>query len=135
MEIGFIGVGRMGSPMARFLLQAGYAVTVCDPDPAACARARSHGAQEAGSIAECARGADVVFSSLPDDKILHQAALGVGGILSSARPGTIYVDTSTVSAEVSSEIATWPRWSSGGCTSGGCRSSGRTASPFAQSHH
>ena len=105
MNIGFIGVGRMGSPMARFLLQAGYAVTVCDPDPAARARARSHGAREAGSIAECARGVDVVFSSLPDDKVLHQAALDPDGILASARPGTIYVDTSTVSAEVSSEIA------------------------------
>lgn len=105
MKIGFVGVGRMGGPMARFLLQAGHRVTICDPDPAARARARAHGAAEAATIAACVQGAEVVFSSLPDDRTLHAVACGSDGILRSATPGLVYVETSTVSVEVSREIA------------------------------
>ncbi|HEY4370332.1 MAG TPA: NAD(P)-dependent oxidoreductase [Burkholderiales bacterium] len=110
MNIGFIGIGRMGSPMARFLLQGGYQLSVCDPNPEMVKKAVSHGATAAGSVAQCARLSDVVFSSLPDDKILGQTALGEAstgeaGIIASLKPGGIYVDTSTVSPAISTEIA------------------------------
>jgi 3-hydroxyisobutyrate dehydrogenase len=104
MKIGFVGVGRMGSPMSRFLLKAGYPVMACDPDPEALARAKANGATTAASVAECARAADVVFSSIPDDKVLHKVALGDAGVLANVRPGTIYVDTSTVSPSASGEV-------------------------------
>jgi 3-hydroxyisobutyrate dehydrogenase-like beta-hydroxyacid dehydrogenase len=105
MKIGFIGVGRMGLPMSRFLLQAGYPVAVCDPEPARVALAAGHGASAASSIAELARAVDVLFSSLPDDKSLLQVALGAAGVLAHARPDTVYVDTSTVSAGASAQVA------------------------------
>ncbi len=105
MKIGFIGAGKMGGPMVRFLAKAGYAVTVCDPDPGARARARSHGAAEALTIKACVAGADVVFSSLPNDEILRQVALGPDGVFASANQRLIYVETSTVSAGVSAEVA------------------------------
>ncbi len=105
MNIGFIGIGRMGSPMARFMLQGGYALTVCDPNPDMVAKARSHGAKEAATPAACAAQCEVVFSSLPNDAILRATALGAGGIVASMKPGAIYVDTSTVSPAVSTEIA------------------------------
>jgi 3-hydroxyisobutyrate dehydrogenase-like beta-hydroxyacid dehydrogenase len=62
------------------------------------------GAREAASPAECARAADVVVSSLPDDDALREVVLGAQGVLASARRGMIFVDTSTVSPEVSAEI-------------------------------
>lgn len=105
MNIGFIGIGRMGSPMARFMLQGGYKLTVCDPNPEMVKKAVSHGAAAADSVAQCAQQSDVVFSSLPDDKILAQTALGEKGILASLKQGGIYIDTSTVSPAISTEIA------------------------------
>ena len=105
MNIGFIGIGRMGSPMARFMLQGGYKLTVCDPNPEMVKKAVSHGATAADSIAHCARLSDVVFSSLPDDKILAAAALGDKGIIAQLKQGGIYIDTSTVSPAISTEIA------------------------------
>ncbi len=105
MKIGFIGAGKMGGPMVRFLAKAGYAVTVCDPDPNARARARSHGASEAPSIKACIAASDVVFSSLPNDGILRAVALGPDGVFANAKPSLIFVETSTVSAGVSTEVA------------------------------
>jgi len=105
MKIGFLGAGRMGGPMVRFLSKAGYAVTVCDPDPGARERARANGATIADSITACVAASEVVFSSIPNDKVLVDITLGEGGVFASARPGLIYVDTSTVSAGASSEVA------------------------------
>lgn len=105
MNIGFVGIGRMGSPMARFLLQAGYKLTVCDPNVEMVKKAVSHGATAADSVAHCAQQSEVVFSSLPDDKILGATALGDAGIIANLRQGGIFVDTSTVSPAISAEIA------------------------------
>ena len=62
------------------------------------------GAREAAGPAECARAAEIVFASLPDDDALRKVALGPEGVLANARRGTIFVETSTVSAELSAEI-------------------------------
>ena len=105
MNIGFIGIGRMGSPMARFMLQGGFKLTVCDPNPEMVKKAVAHGATASDSIAHCAGLCDVVFSSLPDDKILGAAALGATGIIANLKQGGIYIDTSTVSPAISAEIA------------------------------
>jgi len=64
----------------------------------------SQGAREAASVAECARAAGVIFSSIPDDRALREVALGPQGVLANARPGAIFVETSTVSTEVSAEV-------------------------------
>ena len=102
--IGWIGAGRMGVPMAGFILKAGYPVVVFSRSAANRQKLVSQGAREAASVAECARAAGVIFSSIPDDRALREVALGPQGVLANARPGAIFVETSTVSTEVSAEV-------------------------------
>ena len=103
--IGWIGAGRMGAAMAGFILAAGYPVLVCSRTAASRQKLVARGAREAANPAECARAADVVFSSIPDDAVLRAIALGPEGVIANVRPGAIFVDTSTVSVEVSAEVA------------------------------
>jgi len=102
MRLGFVGVGKMGQPMAGHLLEAGHSVAACDLSPALVQAIVARGATAAATPAAAARDAEVVFSSLPDDAALRAVAKGV---LSGARPGTIYIDTSTVSPTASAEVA------------------------------
>jgi 3-hydroxyisobutyrate dehydrogenase-like beta-hydroxyacid dehydrogenase len=103
-QIGWIGAGRMGVPMAGFILKAGYPLAVFSRNAASRAKLVSQGAQEAGSIVDCVAAAGIVFASVADDDALRAVALGSGGVLTHVRPGTIFADTSTVSAEVSARI-------------------------------
>ena len=105
MNVGWVGVGKMGLPMASHLLAAGHRVTACDTVPAAVQAIVARGARAAESPAAAARDADAVFSSIPDDAALRAVALGDAGVLAGARRGAVYVDTSTVSPTVSAEIA------------------------------
>ncbi|MBP7693376.1 MAG: NAD(P)-binding domain-containing protein, partial [Anaerolineales bacterium] len=75
-RIGFIGLGRMGQPMARNLLRAGFALQVYDTLPDRVAALAEHGAQPAGSPAEAAAGADLIISMILDDAVLEAVALG-----------------------------------------------------------
>jgi 3-hydroxyisobutyrate dehydrogenase len=95
----------MGLPMAGHLLAAGHQVTACDLMPTLVQAVVARGARVAASPAAAAREAEVVFSSIPDDSALRTVALSEAGVLAGARPGTVYVDTSTVSAEASAEVA------------------------------
>jgi 3-hydroxyisobutyrate dehydrogenase-like beta-hydroxyacid dehydrogenase len=103
--IGWIGAGRMGVPMAGFILKAGYPLVAFSRSPASRQKLVALGAREATSVAQCAGQADIVFSSISDDAALREVALGPGGVLANAQPGAIYAETSTVSAEVSAEVA------------------------------
>ena len=105
MRIGWIGIGKMGLPMASHVLRAGHAVRGFDPQPAAVAEFVAAGGEGAGSIAEAARDAEVVISSLPNDAVLREVATGPGGALGAMAPGTVFVDTSTVSPGVSQQVA------------------------------
>ncbi|HXV09123.1 MAG TPA: NAD(P)-dependent oxidoreductase [Burkholderiales bacterium] len=104
-QIGWIGAGRMGVPMAGFLLQAGYPVRVYSRTAASRQKLVARGATEAQSVAECARGAEIVFCSVSDDAALREVALGPGGVLASLAPGAVFAETSTVSVEVSEQVA------------------------------
>ena len=99
MRIHFIGVGKMGLPMASHFLAAGHTVSVTDADEARCSLASAVGL----TVAESPAGAEVVFSSLPHDAALLVVATKV---VASAGRGTIFVDTSTVSQRASAEVAT-----------------------------
>ena len=104
-DVGFIGLGRMGGPMARNLARAGYAVHVFDVDPAAIQRLVASGGVTAHrSPREVAAQAPIVFTALPNNEIVTRAYLGDEGILAGARPGTISCDCSTVSPAVSQHI-------------------------------
>jgi 3-hydroxyisobutyrate dehydrogenase len=105
MKLGWVGVGKMGLPMASHLLAAGHSVAACDLVPALVDAAVARGARIAATPAAAAREAEVVFSSIPDDRALRTVALSETGVLAGTRPGAVYVDTSTVSAAASAEVA------------------------------
>lgn len=101
MEIAFVGVGKMGLPMAGHLARAGHALRAHDPSPRARAAAGAAGLAVAETLAAALDGAEVAFSSLPDDAALESVAAG----LAAARFQGIWVDTSTVSPEASARAA------------------------------
>lgn len=102
MKVHFIGIGKMGLPMASHLSAAGHAVTVSDPDAQRLALARALGLQDVADASQAIAQAEVVFSSLPHDAALRSVAAQVA---SAARPGSIYIDTSTVSLQASADAA------------------------------
>jgi 2-hydroxy-3-oxopropionate reductase len=102
--LGFVGVGTMGRPMARRLVQAGHTVIVYDRDEAALAELKAVGARVGASVREVADTARIVFTSLPTPAIFKQVALGDGGLIE----GTaikILVDLSTVGSRIEKEVA------------------------------
>lgn len=102
MDVHFIGVGKMGLPMALHLQRAGHAVQVSDVGAAQLAQARAHGLRVAADSQHELAVAQVIFSSLPDDDALRT----VGSMVAHhAAPGAIYVDTSTVSQAASAQVA------------------------------
>ncbi|MDZ4075098.1 MAG: NAD(P)-dependent oxidoreductase [Hylemonella sp.] len=102
MKIHFTGIGKMGLPMAGHLAAAGHALTVSDPCDERCELAQEQGLVVAGDASAAMAQADAIFSSLPHDAALRAVAAQV---VSAARPGTVYVDTSTVSLQASAEAA------------------------------
>ena len=102
MKIHFCGVGKMGLPMAGHLAAAGYTPTVSDPSAERRELARAQGLSVTEDDRQAIAAADIVFSSLPHDAALRAVGAQVAG---AARPGTIYVDTSTVSPQASAEVA------------------------------
>ncbi|MCL2428051.1 MAG: NAD(P)-dependent oxidoreductase, partial [Alphaproteobacteria bacterium] len=96
MKIGFIGVGNMGGPMCRNIIKnTNHEVTVFDLAPAAVKRCTDLGAAAGTSVAALASRSDVVITSLPMPRHVHEVALERGGIGENAKPGTVYIDLST----------------------------------------
>ena len=93
--VGFIGLGRMGSAMARNIQKAGYSMVVHDLREEATKPLLEGGASLAGSSAEVARLSDVIFTSLPGPREVEAVAIGHEGILEGVREGSIYLDLST----------------------------------------
>ncbi|MEV0373283.1 3-hydroxyisobutyrate dehydrogenase [Streptomyces sp. NPDC050636] len=95
LTIGFVGLGHMGGPMAANLVKAGHRVIGYDLMPDLLAAAAGAGATAAGSAAEVAAAADVVITMLPAGR--HVLALYQDeGLLAAARPGTLFIDCSTI---------------------------------------
>ena len=104
-EIGFIGLGRMGFPMARNLASKGYTVHVFDVAPGALNRAAGvTGMTAHAAPRDVAAHASAVFTALPNNEIVLETYLGAGGILAGARPGLVTCDCSTVGPEISQRI-------------------------------
>jgi len=104
-RIGFVGLGIMGKPMARHILEAGYSLTVYNRSRTAVDELAGAGAKAAPSAAEVAAQSDIVFTCLPDSPDVEAVALGAGGILEGIAPGALYVDTSTISPGVAKKVA------------------------------
>ena len=104
-SIGFIGLGRMGLPMAQHLLDVGFPLAVFNRTASRADALRQNGAQWAGSPRELAARSDIVISIIADDAALRAIALGEDGILAGLKPDGIHVDMSTVSPDVTKELA------------------------------
>ena len=101
---GFVGVGRMGTPMSTRLLNAGHRLCVFDTDEKAVAALEKAGAQRAGSAAEVANNAQTVFLSLPNPEIVHNVALGRGGVIEGTRVKHV-ADFSTIGPRTAGIVA------------------------------
>jgi crotonobetainyl-CoA:carnitine CoA-transferase CaiB-like acyl-CoA transferase/3-hydroxyisobutyrate dehydrogenase-like beta-hydroxyacid dehydrogenase len=104
-HVGVIGMGTMGSPMARSLLRAGMKVTVYNRTAARCESAVTSGATVAGTPAQLAESCDVVFLMLSDDAAVEQAVCGKDGVLSSGRPGLTVINSSTVHPDTNRRLS------------------------------
>jgi 4-hydroxybutyrate dehydrogenase / sulfolactaldehyde 3-reductase len=103
-RLGYVGLGLMGGGMASHLTKQGYPVTVYDPRPEAIEAVMEWGAERAGSPREVTEASDVVISSLPTPAIVEEAVLGRDGILHGLRPGTVYIDMSSIDPETTRKV-------------------------------
>lgn len=103
--VGFIGLGIMGLPMAKNLLAAGYELVVHDINQRPVEELTHQGARQAPSAKDVAALCDVVITMLPDSPDVELVALGADGVMEGIRPGSVYVDMSTVSPAVAIRVA------------------------------
>ncbi|WCK53235.1 NAD(P)-dependent oxidoreductase [Aneurinibacillus sp. Ricciae_BoGa-3] len=103
-RIGFIGIGLMGSGMAKNLLSAGYPLVVWNRTKSKAEELLTRGALWAGSPSDVARQADVVFTMLSADQQVKEVLLGAGGVCEAVHQGHIIIDSSTVSPKTSREL-------------------------------
>jgi 3-hydroxyisobutyrate dehydrogenase-like beta-hydroxyacid dehydrogenase len=104
MHIGFIGLGNMGAPMARRLIEAGHKLVVYDTRNDAVAPLIALGAQLAASPADVADRVETVMASLPSLQISEKVATGAGGIIHGKRIRR-FIDLSTTGAQVAAKVA------------------------------
>ncbi len=105
MKVGFIGLGNMGLPMARHLLEAGHSLTVYNRTRAKAESLAAKGARIADTPREAAREAEVVFTMVADDRALGEIVSGEQGLLAGMEPKAIHVSLSTISVSASTDLA------------------------------
>lgn len=105
MKIGFVGLGIMGSAMAANLVKAGFEVTVWNRSSDKCQPLVAAGACAADSPRAVAEASDILFAMMATPAAVESVRDGNNGIIAGLRPGTGYVDMSTVDAETSMESA------------------------------
>ena len=104
MNVGFIGLGTMGAPMARNILKKGHALTVFDVVPHAVSVLVALGARAASTAADVSRVSDIVITMLPDAPDVLRVVLGPDGVAEGIRAGAIYVDMSTIDPGTTKEV-------------------------------
>src|SRR5207245_1438870 len=103
-RLGFIGMGAMGSRMADRLLAAGYNLTVYNRERERTRILEQRGAMVAATPRELASRADIILSSVADDAAVENVMIRADGALATARPGTIFIEMSTVSTAMSRRL-------------------------------
>ncbi|MDX1523521.1 MAG: NAD(P)-dependent oxidoreductase [Anaerolineae bacterium] len=104
-KVGFIGLGRMGTPMSLNVIRAGYPLTVYNRTPGKTVPLAEAGATVVDSPGAVAQAADVIITMLSDPAALRAVTFGPGGLLKSLQPGAVLVDMSTVDPNTSREMA------------------------------
>lgn len=105
MRVAVVGLGKMGEPIARRLLDAGHELTVSNRTPGRADHLVEKGAQEASSLRDVWDAAEVCITMVADDNALRAVTLGVGGLLEEPPAGRILIDMSTVSPSGSGAVA------------------------------
>ena len=100
MKIGFIGLGRMGFPLASHLVKNGLEVTAFDLNPNQIEKFIELGGKNALSIQEIAKNSDVVITMLPGPKQSKEVILGDDGVLANIAEGKYLIELSTIDTEV-----------------------------------
>lgn len=104
-KVGFIGLGRMGRPMASNLCRKGFRLTVNDINPDAVNELELLQASSAPTVAEVARRSDIIVTMLPDSSVVTDVVAGAEGVIASAAPGSLIMDMSTVDPTCTDRLA------------------------------
>ena len=104
-RVGFIGLGIMGMPMARNLMDSGYELTVHNRSPEKAEELGKEGAAVAATPKDVAENSDVVITMLPDSPQVREVVAGEGGVLEGISEGALLIDMSTISPVVTEELA------------------------------
>jgi 2-hydroxy-3-oxopropionate reductase len=105
MELGFIGLGIMGKPMASHLVAAGHTVHVCDLVEESVKHLCSLGGKACSCCREIAQKSDIIFIMVPDTPDVEAALFGAEGVAEGLKPGSIVVDMSSISPIATKEFA------------------------------
>lgn len=105
MKIAFIGLGNMGTPMARHLLRAGHELTVWNRTLSKADGLKSDGAKVAKSAGEAAKGAEIAITMLADDHAVESVVWQQGGLAESLPKGATHISISTISVALSRKLA------------------------------
>lgn len=104
-RVGFIGLGIMGKPAAKNLVDAGYDLVVSDVRDDPVEELEEYGAESRQTPAEIAEVSDVVITFLPEGKHVREVALGTDGVIHGANEGLVFIDMSTIGPGAIREIA------------------------------
>jgi 2-hydroxy-3-oxopropionate reductase len=103
--IAFIGLGIMGAPMSKHLINAGHTVIGFNRSRAPVEQLMSAGGKGANSVAEAVQEADVTITLVPDSPDVEELALGEDGIYANARRGSIHIDMSSIRPDIAARLA------------------------------
>jgi 3-hydroxyisobutyrate dehydrogenase-like beta-hydroxyacid dehydrogenase len=104
-SLGFIGIGYMGLPIARRLLESGFRLTAYDRNPVKAEALIPYGGKVAQSVSELSSSCNVVLSCLPSDQAVLEIYKGPDGVFAGAPRGCLVIDLSTVYPETSQELS------------------------------
>jgi 3-hydroxyisobutyrate dehydrogenase-like beta-hydroxyacid dehydrogenase len=104
-RLGFVGIGYMGRPIARRLLESGFKLTAYDQDHSKAEELIPFGGNVAQSVSELSSSCKVVLSCLPSDETVLATYKGPDGVFANARRGSLVIDLSTVDPETSQELS------------------------------
>src|SRR4051812_11918615 len=103
-RLGFIGLGLLGSAIARRLAATGFPIVVYDVDPARAVELTALGAEVAPGPEKLANDVEVVLSCLPDESSVEAVYLGTDNVMRTAKPGTLIIELSTISPDLSRHL-------------------------------
>jgi 3-hydroxyisobutyrate dehydrogenase-like beta-hydroxyacid dehydrogenase len=104
-KLGFVGIGYMGRPIARRLLESGFKLTAYDRDRSKADELIRYGGTVAQSVSELSTSCNVVLSCLPSDEAVLDIYGGSDGVFANAHRGSLVIDLSTVYPETSQELS------------------------------